>query len=158
MLIDKDIRSRLIAMVSKKLDMEMMKKAIPNEVHQERIRWTLNWSRLILGRLFLELLGMREVLHGKGPQKDDVSIRELGGIPIDPSMFTDAEWGCLVKFMTHADKLAHFAYVPGQPDRTKEVDRAIPIIVKALKLCLYEKVKGHKFPLTTTEQRLLTRP
>jgi len=44
MLIDKDIRSRLIAMVSKKLDMEMMKKAIPNEVHQERIRWTLNWS------------------------------------------------------------------------------------------------------------------
>ncbi len=149
-MIDEDIRSRLIAMVSKKLDMATLVQAIPDVAQQERIRWSLNWSRLVLGRLFLDFLGIRPVLHRrrgikpKTSHKDDVSVTDLQGKMADG--LSDEDLDCLDSFMMHADKLVHFASHPDPPSEV-EIDRAIQIILKALNTCLYEET-GRRFPLS----------
>jgi len=149
-IIDKDIRSRLIAMVSKTLDMASLARAIPDEAPQERIRWSLNWSRLVLGRLFLDLLGIRAQLRERQGAvtrpmgRADVSVNDLGGEFVPD--FTEEEWECLDKFMTHADKVVHFA-AHDNPPSEQEIDRAILIIVQALRTSLYDK-SGRPFPLS----------
>lgn len=152
-MIDEDIRSRLIAMVSKKLDMETVARTITDEASQERIRWSLNWSRIVMGRLFLDFLGIRAELNSnkkgkvKPPGKVDVSVTDLGGRK--EHGLTPAELDFLDSFMTHADKLVHFASHPDPPSE-QDIDRAITLILKALNACLYEKTE-RPFPLSEDE-------
>lgn len=156
-LIDNDIRSRLIAMVSKKLDVEVLRTSIPDAVHQERIRWSLNWSRLVLGRLFLDFLGLRrELMKRQGvdprpPRPDDLFVTDIGGtIPNDLS---DDELESLSLFISHADKLVHFAWHPSAL-ADEQVDRAVGIIVKALRTHLYDRTK-RPFPLAQADLQQL---
>jgi hypothetical protein len=140
-----EIDPRLITMLTKSLHLSIVQQKFdavdPLKSHVEQC---MNWTRLALGRLFLEFLGMKQALGGKGAQGDDVTVTHLGGNWISQDRFSDSEWGCLTKFMKHSNKIIHLTNDPNRKyDVTAEVDRAIPIIAKAMIIFLYEPMKDH---------------
>ncbi len=136
-LIKEDVTSRVLAMICQGLDEDLVRHQVKDSAAATRVVASMNWARLLLGRMFLELLGWRP----SGYKKHDVTITELGGKPIAEDSVTPAERQKLDAFFGHADKIAHLTMAPGRPaDVTAEVNEAIPIIVRLLERNLFAQV------------------
>jgi hypothetical protein len=111
-------------------------------------------ASLVTGRLFLNVLGVGKarvsgiwILDRFRPQPTDVTVDDLGGVPLDPAALPTNEQDLLLPFIVMADQAAAHFTVPAPHDWTK-THEVILLIHRYLKTNLYDPT-GRPFPDAT---------